>query len=104
VLDHASVDALFTEIERRKTETGDAAAFRISALVELLYGSGLRATELVSLPRNGISPDKPFLILRGKGAKERLVPIRKRRGRPSGNGLASWRRNRRGFSPRERSI
>jgi len=75
VLDHAAVDALFNEIERRKTETGDAAAFRISALVELLYGSGLRATELVSLPRNGISPDKPFLILRGKGAKERLVPI-----------------------------
>jgi integrase/recombinase XerD len=75
VLDHAAVDALFNEIERRKTETGDAAALRISALVELLYGSGLRATELVSLPRNGISPDKPFLILRGKGAKERLVPI-----------------------------
>jgi integrase/recombinase XerD len=75
VLDHKSVDALFVEIERRKTEVGDAAALRIAALVELLYGSGLRATELVSLPRNAISPDKPYLILRGKGAKERLVPI-----------------------------
>jgi integrase/recombinase XerD len=41
----------------------------------LLYGSGLRATELVSLPRNAVSPDKPFLILRGKGGRERLVPI-----------------------------
>jgi integrase/recombinase XerD len=48
---------------------------RLAALVELLYGSGLRATELVSLPRHALRPDQPFLILRGKGAKERLVPI-----------------------------
>jgi integrase/recombinase XerD len=75
VLDHASVDALFREIEHRKEETGNPAATRLSALVELLYGSGLRATELVSLPRNAVSPDKPFLILRGKGGGERLVPI-----------------------------
>ena len=75
ILDHQAVDALFREIARRIEEVGDAAAFRISALVELLYGSGLRATELVSLPRNLIQADKPFLILRGKGAKERLVPI-----------------------------
>src|SRR3712207_625024 len=47
----------------------------MAALVELLYGSGLRATELVSLPRNAVQPDKPFLILRGKGGRERLVPI-----------------------------
>ena len=74
ILDHASVDALFRQIERRK-EADEPAAHRLSALVELLYGSGLRATELVSLPRNAISPDKPFLILRGKGGRERLVPI-----------------------------
>src|SRR3546814_17239594 len=47
----------------------------MAALVELLYGSGLRATELVSLPRNAVTADKPFLILRGKGGRERLVPI-----------------------------
>jgi integrase/recombinase XerD len=75
ILDHASVDALFREIERRKEEGGDPPALRMSALVELLYGSGLRATELVSLPRNAVSQDKPFLILRGKGGRERLVPI-----------------------------
>ncbi|MBN9993936.1 tyrosine-type recombinase/integrase, partial [Listeria monocytogenes] len=46
-----------------------------AALVELLYGSGLRATELVSLPRRAIAPDRPYLILRGKGDKERLVPL-----------------------------
>jgi integrase/recombinase XerD len=75
VLDHHSVDALFAEIERRKAEEPGPAALRLSALVELLYGSGLRATELVSLPRHALRPDQPFLILRGKGAKERLVPI-----------------------------
>nr|WP_279379362.1 tyrosine recombinase [Sphingosinicella humi] len=75
VLDHASVDALFREIDRRKGSGQDGPALRLAALIELLYGSGLRATELVSLPRNAVSPDKPFLILRGKGGRERLVPI-----------------------------
>jgi integrase/recombinase XerD len=75
ILDHAAVNALFAEIERRKREETGPAALRMAALVELLYGSGLRATELVSLPRNAVSPDKPFLILRGKGGRERLVPI-----------------------------
>jgi integrase/recombinase XerD len=74
ILDHKAVDALFAEIERRKA-AGATGALRLAALVELLYGSGLRATELVSLPRNAVSPDKPFLILRGKGGRERLVPI-----------------------------
>jgi integrase/recombinase XerD len=74
ILDHRAVDALFAEVERRKGE-GEAGALRLSALIELLYGSGLRATELVSLPRNAISPDRPFLILKGKGGRERLVPI-----------------------------
>jgi integrase/recombinase XerD len=74
ILDHRAVDALFAEIERRK-DGGGVPALRLSALIELLYGSGLRATELVSLPRNAVSPDKPFLILKGKGGRERLVPI-----------------------------
>jgi integrase/recombinase XerD len=74
VLDRDAVDRLFGEIERRKGEGGPE-ALRLSALIELLYGSGLRATELVSLPRNAISPDRPFLILKGKGGRERLVPI-----------------------------
>ncbi len=74
ILDHQAVDALFREVERRKQD-GGSAALRMAALVELLYGSGLRATELVSLPRNAVSPDRPFLILKVKGGRERLVPI-----------------------------
>jgi integrase/recombinase XerD len=75
VLDHKAVDALFAEIERRKRGEGGSADLRLSALVELLYGSGLRATELVSLPRHALRAGQPFLILKGKGGKERLVPI-----------------------------
>jgi integrase/recombinase XerD len=75
ILDHQAVNSLFAELERRKGEGESAAVLRLSALVELLYGSGLRATELVSLPRHAVQPDKPFLILRGKGGRERLVPI-----------------------------
>ncbi|MEG3086049.1 tyrosine recombinase [Sphingomonas sp. PB4P5] len=75
-LDHGDVDRLFAAIaERVARDPPDPNDLRLSALVELLYGSGLRATELVSLPRNAIAPDRPYLILRGKGGRERLVPI-----------------------------
>jgi integrase/recombinase XerD len=75
ILGHDAVGALFAELDRRRREEAGTAAHRLSALVELLYGSGMRATELVSLPRHSVHPDRPYLILRGKGAKERLVPI-----------------------------
>lgn len=51
------------------------ATLRLTALIELLYGSGLRATELVSLPRHAFRPASDFSVLTGKGGKERLVPI-----------------------------
>ena len=59
-------------------ETADGAGdgpVRLLALIELLYGSGLRASELAGLPRRAFSPDRPYLIVRGKGDKERLVPL-----------------------------
>ena len=74
VLGHADVDALLASVAGAM-EGGAPAALRLSALVELLYGSGLRATELVSLPRNALRADQPYLILSGKGGRERLVPI-----------------------------
>lgn len=76
ILDKAEVDLLFQFIESRLTRPSPLASdFRLSALVELLYGSGLRASELVSLPRTSIVQDRPYIILMGKGSKERLVPI-----------------------------
>ena len=44
-------------------------------LLELLYGSGLRATELVSLPLNAVPRDAPFLNVTGKGGQQRMVPV-----------------------------
>ncbi|HEX8217242.1 MAG TPA: tyrosine recombinase [Allosphingosinicella sp.] len=85
ILDRAAVDRLFAEIERRKAE-GAPEALRLSALIELLYGSGLRATELVSLPRHAVSATQPYLILKGKGGRERLVPISDR----SRAAVAAW--------------
>lgn len=76
VLSTGDVDKLFEAIaERIRRDPPDPLDLRLAALVELLYGSGLRATELVSLPRNAIHPDRPYLILKGKGGRERLVPI-----------------------------
>jgi len=76
VLSHKDVDAIFTTIETRMGRNpANPLDLRLAALIELLYGSGLRATELVSLPLRALATDRPFLILRGKGGRERLVPI-----------------------------
>lgn len=76
ILSAQEVDSLFALIEQKLAVEHPAPLdLRLSALVELLYGSGLRATELMSLPRRALAADRPFLILKGKGARERLVPI-----------------------------
>jgi integrase/recombinase XerD len=77
ILDEGEVEAIFREVEDRAA-SGLPLALRNLALLELLYGSGLRASELVSLPRRALRPGQPFLILKGKGDKERLVPISSR--------------------------
>ena len=88
VLSHADVDRLFAVVDARLwRERPTASDLRLSALLELLYGSGLRASELVSLPRNSVHPDRPFLILKGKGGRERLVPISDR----ARVAVAAWR-------------
>jgi integrase/recombinase XerD len=49
-----------------------------AAMVELLYCSGLRASELVALPLGAMRADSPLVTVKGKGGKERLVPISQR--------------------------
>ena len=48
---------------------------RMLALLELLYASGLRVSELVGLPLAAVTRDTGMLIVRGKGGKERMVPL-----------------------------
>jgi integrase/recombinase XerD len=74
ILDAEEVERMFEAAEDRAA-SGEVAAVRNLALLELLYGSGLRATELVGLPRGAVRPGQPFLMVRGKGSKDRLVPI-----------------------------
>jgi integrase/recombinase XerD len=76
ILGHEAIDLLFVNLEQRcQNQPVKASDLRLRALIELLYGSGLRATELVSLDVRAISSDRPFAILKGKGDKERMVPI-----------------------------
>jgi len=48
---------------------------RLKALVELSYASGLRVSELVGMPLAAVLREQPVLIVRGKGSKERMVPL-----------------------------
>ncbi|HZC38652.1 MAG TPA: tyrosine recombinase, partial [Sphingomicrobium sp.] len=77
ILDEPEVARMFEAAEDRAA-SGESTAVRNLALMELLYGSGLRASELVSLPRGAVRPGQPFLMVRGKGDKDRLVPISSR--------------------------
>lgn len=87
-LSAGDVERLFAAIAARLArDPVNPADLRLAALFELLYGSGLRASELVTLPRNAVAPDRPFLILRGKGGRERLVPISDR----ARAAVARWR-------------
>jgi integrase/recombinase XerD len=77
VLGETEVQAIF-EAAGDKAASGEPLAQRNLALLELLYGSGLRASEVISLPRSAVREGQAYLILRGKGSKERLVPISSR--------------------------
>ena len=76
----AEVEQLFSTLAaRRSAGPPDPAPLRLSALVELLYGSGLRASEVAALParaaRHMVASGTPLLLVEGKGGKERLVPV-----------------------------
>jgi integrase/recombinase XerD len=74
LLSHAEIDALFRQAEEEAVP-GAAPAIRNLALLEMLYGSGLRASELVSLPLAAVPRDAPFLTVTGKGGQQRMVPV-----------------------------
>jgi integrase/recombinase XerD len=74
ILSHAEVEALFAR-SALEADSERPAAVRLLALLELLYGSGLRATELVSLPLAAVPRDAPFVTITGKGGQQRMVPV-----------------------------
>ncbi|WP_028748691.1 site-specific tyrosine recombinase XerD [Rhizobium mesoamericanum] len=74
------VDEVGRLLEQAETEAQDPAPgqlqrLRMLALLELLYATGMRVSELVSLPARVLDQDGRFLMIRGKGNKDRLVPL-----------------------------
>ncbi|MBO9195477.1 site-specific tyrosine recombinase XerD [Rhizobium sp. 16-449-1b] len=63
------------EEEAQDEAPGQLQRLRMLALLELLYATGMRVSELVSLPARVLDQEGRFLIIRGKGNKERLVPL-----------------------------
>jgi integrase/recombinase XerD len=61
--------------DRPRSPADRLRAARMACLLELLYATGLRVSELVALPRSAARTRDRFLVVRGKGAEERLVPL-----------------------------
>lgn len=76
-LSEKEVDALLNTVAGLAKEKPTLANFRSVALIEILYATGLRISELVSLPRAAIEGKNNFMIVRGKGGFERMVPLSK---------------------------
>ncbi len=68
------VGKLLTQAQQ-DAESGTPTTLRTLALVEMLYATGMRASELVSLPVAVAARDARFLVVRGKGNKERMIPV-----------------------------
>jgi len=73
LLSEEEVDRLLTEA--RSLRDDPAESVRLTALLEILYATGLRVSELVGLRWPPFGDDARFLVIRGKGNKERLVPL-----------------------------
>lgn len=72
------VDRLIETAKQRIAAQEGRALFRAArfyCLVEILYATGMRVSELVSLPRSVLSGDPRVLTIKGKGGRERLVPL-----------------------------
>src|SRR4051812_41056567 len=99
VLSIAEVDRLLTcakglTAAPKATASQRVRALRLYCLLEVLYATGLRVSELVALPRSAARRDARMIVIRGKGDKERLVPLNESSRRAMGDYLAAndWAR------------
>ncbi|MCW5698094.1 MAG: site-specific tyrosine recombinase XerD [Bauldia sp.] len=79
IMSESDVDRLLDtarhEVEEAASPPALLAALRLRALVELLYATGMRVSELCGLPARAFAKERRFLTVRGKGNKERIVPL-----------------------------
>jgi integrase/recombinase XerD len=71
VLSREDIDRLIASAGARDGASG----LRLAGLIELIYASGLRVSEVLALPLAAIARDPAYLIVKGKGGKERLAPL-----------------------------
>ncbi len=71
----ALLDAAVTRVQHATTPAKAFKALRLLCLLELLAATGLRVSELVALPFHAVPRSDPFLLVRGKGGRERIVPV-----------------------------
>jgi len=95
-LSEADVDRLLTAAHARPGADG----LRLAALMEILYAAGLRVSELVGLPLAALSRDGRLLTFRGKGGKERMVPLSE----PAMDAVAAYLPTRDGYLPKRRAV
>ena len=88
-LDRAEMDLLFMEAERRSAAGGFTEA-RDLAMLELFYSTGIRLSELAGLNEQDVDLVSDHVKVRGKGKKERIVPV----GRHAGAALRRYYRHR----------
>lgn len=74
------------ELIKTASAKDNAEGKRLVCLLEMLYATGLRVSELVGLPLSAISDNKEFLIVEGKGGRERMIPLSK----PAQNALKTY--------------
>jgi len=86
---------LLTEAAHRKAEES-AEGVRLACVVEMLYASGLRVSELATLPLSAVRNPEGVLLVKGKGGKERLAPLNPH----ARDAIARWLEVREGFLPR----
>ncbi len=94
VLSQADVAALLDKA-REQAETSSEGK-RLLCMVEMFYASGLRVSELVTLPKSTAKSREGFLLVKGKGQKERLVPLNA----PARAAIADWFAVREDFLPK----
>jgi integrase/recombinase XerD len=75
VLTREEIERLIAAASAKDAEGGGAAGVRLACLIELIYASGLRVSEATSLTLAAVARDPAYLMVRGKGGKERLAPL-----------------------------
>ncbi len=98
-LEQTDVKVAFASLESAISDSNDAMSIRDLAIVELLYASGIRVSELSGLDLSDVNFERNTVKVMGKGSRERIAPF----GIPARRALEAWIRNRDGFAVEDES-